>query len=48
MPPECMSIPSSAAAIYPLDARLVSENMGRPDHEKARQNFGNPYVELLI
>lgn len=49
MPPDCMSIPTTAPAMYPLDARLVNDNMVRPDHhDKARQNFGNPYVELLI
>lgn len=48
IPPDCLALPPMAAALPPLDARLMSENMTRPEHDKARQNFGNQYVELII
>lgn len=38
-----------AAPIPTLDARIIPEAMGRPEHEKARPNFGpSQYVELII
>ncbi|KAF2884210.1 hypothetical protein ILUMI_21965 [Ignelater luminosus] len=49
IPPECLPLPPMAAPIPTLDARIIPEAMGRPEHEKARPNFGpSQYVELII
>lgn len=54
MPPDCialspMGVPMAAPPLPTLDARLMSDGIPRPEHDKARQNFvPNQYVELIL
>lgn len=53
MPPDCIALPAMGVPMPPpvptLDARIMSDAIARPEHEKTRQTFTqNQYVELII